>query len=138
MFDFQTEDYDSLDNSQLKKLADYWMRQYLLATTENSGGYYLCPLKNKRYRAEEMHVSHFVDRGALATRYSLDNCHLISKQSNSYDAQIPKEGYKSLHHYEYELFLGEKKVKELIELSKEFRIFAKEDYIEKIKFFRNV
>lgn len=134
--DYNTEDLESLSNSDLKKLADYWMRQYILRI-EGKHNYYLCPLKNKFYPVEVMEIAHFIDRNVMNTRYDLVNCHLISKQSNSWDSQIPKEGYKSLHHYDYEQYLGEQIVSDLRERSKEIRVFYKEDYIELINKFRN-
>ena len=77
----------------------------------------------------------------MNTRYDLTNCHLVSKQSNEWDAQVPKEGYKSLHHYDYEQFLIEEYGYEVLdflrEKSKEVKIFYKEDYIEVINKFRN-
>ena len=134
--DFNTQDLESLSNSDLKKVADYWLRQYLLRR-EGNLKYLHCPLKNKSYPIENMQVAHFIDRACMNTRYDLDNCHLVSEQSNVWDAQIPKEGYKSLHHYEYEMWLGEEKVKILLEKSKIIRKFAKEDYIEIINSFKN-
>jgi len=138
MFDFQTEDYDSLDNSQLKKLADYWMRQYLLSKTDSRTGMYKCPIKNKWYSAGYMEVAHYIDRANPCTRYDLDNCHLISRDSNSFDAQVQVEGHKSKHHKEYEEFLGKEKVEELKEKSKQFCLHYAGDYINIIKNFRNV
>lgn len=138
--DFNTEDLESLSNSDLKKVADYSLRQYLLwqVITED----FYCPLKKRRFPSDKlMHVAHFYDRGIMSTRYDLDNCHLISSQSNTWDAQTPKEGYKSLHHYEYEVWLreklGEKKFEELLQKSKELTIFTQADYIRVIKQFRN-
>ena len=95
--DLNTEDLENLSNSDLKKVADYWLRQYLLRR-EGNLKYLHCPLKNKSYPIENMQVAHFIDRGIMNTRYDLCNCHLISKQSNEWDAQVQKEGYKSLHH----------------------------------------
>jgi len=140
-FDFSTEDYNSLSISQLKKQADYWMRQHLLRETDSRYGKYFCPLKKAWLPANQLEVAHFIDRANMSTRYDLRNCHLVSKQSNTFDAQTPKEGYKSQHHFDYECFLlqeyGENILKELAD-KKELTIFAREDYIEKIKFFRNV
>ena len=133
--DYNTEDLEVLSNSELKKVADYSLRQYLLRR-EGSNNYIHCPLKNKFYPIEVMEVAHFIDRGIMNTRYDLCNCHLISKASNSFDAQVQKEGYKSLHHYDYEQYLGEKIVSDLRERSKEIKIFYKEDYIEVINKFR--
>lgn len=134
--DFNTQDLESLTTSDLKKIADYELRQYLLRR-EGNHNYIFCPLKNKNYPREVMQVAHFIDRGIMNTRYDLCNCHLVSKQSNQWDSQIPKQGYKSLHHYEYELYLGEQIVKDLRERSKEKKVFYKEDYIEIINKFRN-
>lgn len=134
--DYNTEDLESLSNSDLKRLADYWLRQYILKR-EGNFNYYHCPLKNKSYPKDKMHIAHFIDRQCMNTRYDLTNCHLISEQSNKWDAQAQKEGYKSLHHYDYEQYLGEKIVKDLKERSKIIRIFNKEDYIEIINKFRN-
>ena len=134
--DFNTEDLESLSNSDLKKIADYELRQHLLRR-EGDVNYIFCPLKNKNYPKENMQVAHYIDRGIMNTRYDLTNCHLISKQSNEWDAQVPKEGYKSLHHYDYEQYLGEQIIKDLRERSKEIKIFYKKDYINIINKFRN-
>jgi len=134
--DYNTKDLESLSNSDLKKIADYELRQYLLRR-EGDVNYIFCPLKNKNYPKENMQVAHFIDRGIMNTRYDLTNCHLVSKHSNEWDAQVPKEGYKSLHHYDYEQYLGEQLVIDLKERAKEIKIFYKEDYIEVINKFRN-
>ena len=138
--DFKTEDLESLSNSDLKKIADYELRQYLLGKQKN-GIYYYCPLKKKNYPLTQMQVAHYIDRGIMNTRYDLTNCHLVSKQSNEWDAQVQKEGYKSLHHFDYELFLKNKYGENIIGIlkskSKEIKIFYKEDYIEVINKFRN-
>ena len=134
-FDFNTTEYDKLSISQLKRQADYWLRQYLLRR-EGNNNYIHCPLKNKSYLIEVMEVAHFIDRAYMSTRYDLCNCHLVSKASNSFDAQVKKEGYKSLHHYDYERYLGEQIVKDLRERSKEIKIFQRQDYIEIIEKFR--
>lgn len=133
--DYNDTDLSQYSISDLKKIADYSLRQYLLS--QQDGYYYFCPLKNRSYSADKMHVAHYIDRQCNNTRYDLDNCHLISAQSNMWDAQIPCEGYKSKHHFDYENWLGQEKVEELIEKSKVIRIFAKEDYIELIEKFRN-
>jgi hypothetical protein len=136
IFDFNTIEYDKLSISQLKRQADYWLRQYLL-NREGNHNYIYCPLKNNSYPVEVMEVAHFIDRAIMNTRYDLTNVHLVSKQSNSYDAQVQVEGYKSKHHYDYEQYLGEKIVQDLRERSKIIRIFQREDYIEVINKFRS-
>ena len=139
--DYNTDNLDTLSSSELQKVADYSLRQYLLKTIENNNGNYFCPIKNRWYPINKIHVAHFHDRNRLNTRYSLDNCHLISEQSNMWEAQIPFEGYKSKHHYEYEMWLlekiGEKKFEDLLQESKKLVIFTKSDYIELINKFRN-
>lgn len=137
--DYNTEDLESLPNSDLKKVADYWLRQYLLSQQEST--YYFCPIKKRSYSADNMHVAHFIDRGVMSLRYDLKNVHLISAVSNTFDAQVQVEGYKSLHHYEYEQFLSEEYGSDVLdflrEKSKEIKIFYKDDYIEIINKFKN-
>ena len=139
--DYNTEDLESLSNSDLKKVADYWLRQYLLNTTAGFGERIWCPLKNQSYHKTDIHVCHYYDRGIMSTRYDLVNCHLISSVSNTFDAQVQAEGYKSKHHKEYQEFLiekyGQEEFDKLTERSKQMKIFYKEDYIEIIKKFRN-
>lgn len=139
-FDFRTEDYDSLTVSQLKQQADYFLRQYLLSSTENQNGWYTCPLTNKSLRENDLHVCHFIDRSHNCTRYDLRNCHLASAYSNTFESQIKEEGYKSLHHKKYKEFLilkyGKNIIEELLTLKNNFCIFAREDYISIIKKFR--
>ena len=136
--DFNTEDLENLSNSDLKKVADYELRQYLLRTVKNPQ---FCPIKKRMVDTYNMQVAHFIDRQCMALRYDLRNCHLISKFSNEFDAQVQVDGYKSKHHKEYEEFLVEEYGSEVLdflrERSKEVKIFYKEDYIEVINKFRN-
>lgn len=137
--DYDTEDLENLTNGDLKKVADYALRKYLLSKQEST--YYYCPIKGRSYSSDNMHVAHFIDRGIMRLRYDLRNVHLISAESNSWDAGTKKEGYKSQHHYDYEIWLreelGEKEFEKMLEESKELIIFAREDYIKVIKQFRN-
>ena len=136
--DFNTEDLESLSNSDLKKVADYELRQYLLRTVKNPQ---FCPIKKRMVDPYNMQVAHFIDRQCMALRYDLRNCHLISKFSNEFDAQVQVEGFKSKHHKEYEEFLVEEYGSDVLDFlrkkSKEVKIFYKEDYIEVINKFRN-
>ena len=136
--DFNTQDLENLSNSDLKKVADYELRQYLLRTVKNPQ---FCPIKKRMIDTYNMQVAHFIDRQCMALRYDLRNCHLISKFSNEFDAQVQVDGYKSKHHKEYEEFLVEEYGSEVLdflrEKSKEVKIFYKEDYIEVINKFRN-
>ena len=137
--DFNTEDLENLSNSDLKKIADYELRQFLLRKAGNN--YIFCPIKKKNFPQENMHCCHYYDRGIMSLRYDLKNVHLISAVSNTFDAQVQVEGYKSKHHYEYELYLrsiyGDEVMKYLLDKSKEVVIFYKEDYIKVINKFRN-
>ena len=137
--DFNTKDLESLSNSDLKKVADYELRQFLLRKAGNN--YIFCPIKKKNFPQENMHCCHFYDRGIMSLRYDLKNVHLISAVSNTFDAQVQVEGYKSKHHYEYELYLrsiyGDEVMKYLLDKSKEVVIFYKTDYIKIINEFRN-
>lgn len=137
--DYNAENLESLSNSELKKLADYWLRQYLLENHPHQ--YFTCPLKNKKYPVDQMQVAHFFDRHILSLRWDLFNCHLISKESNEYDSKIMVEGYKSKHHKEYEELLIEEYGSNIIEVLESkidiSRPFTKQDYIETIENFRN-
>jgi hypothetical protein len=137
--DYNTEDLESLSNSDLKKLADYWLRQYLLKSTERNPQY--CPIKKKHFNISEMQACHYEDRANLWTRYSLLNVHLLSAQSNMWDSQIMVEGYKSKHHKEYGEWLVEEYGVEILNTlrkqAKRMDTFRKEDYIEVINKFRN-
>ena len=137
--DFNTEDLENLSNSDLKKIADYELRQFLLRKAGNN--YIFCPIKKKNFPQENMHCCHYYDRGIMSLRYDLKNVHLISAVSNTFDAQVQVEGYKSKHHYEYELYLrsiyGDEVMKYLLDKSKEVVIFYKTDYIKIINEFRN-
>ena len=103
--DFNTEDLENLSNSDLKKVADYWLRNYLLRNTTGFGERVWCPIKKQSYHKDQIHCCHYYDRAIMSLRYDLRNVHLISAVSNTFDAQVPKEGYKSLHHYDYEQLL---------------------------------
>jgi len=140
--DFETEDYDNLKNGQLKRMADFWQRRYLLKNAKRNGyNQVWCPVKERYYNENKMEASHFIDRSVMSTRYDKDNVWLISKQSNTWDAREQVERYKSLHHKEFEELLvkeiGEKNIKKLLAKSKSLTIFAKKDYIDKIKKFRD-
>jgi hypothetical protein len=139
--DYNTEDLESLSNSDLKKIADYELRNYLLRQDSGFGERVWCPLKKQSYHKNDIHCCHFYDRAIMSLRYNLKNVHLISAVSNTFDAQVQVEGYKSKHHKEYEEFLVEEYGSDILdflrEKSKEIKIFYKGDYIEIINRFRN-
>lgn len=118
---------------ELKKQADIALRQYLLKTTPKKNGKYYCPLKKKYYPPHKMQVAHFIDRGVYHLRHDLRNCHLISEDSNVWDAKVVVEGYKSLHHKDYEEYLGKEMVEQLKKESTEYKVLQIEDYEEIIK-----
>lgn len=141
-YDFNRTDYENLKVSDLKSMADYWLRQYLIKTARvNIYGQILCPVKKRYFKPEYMHASHFIDRAVMSTRYDLRNVHLVSVSSNVWDAKVKEKDYKSKHHKEYENWLKEKLGKiefnNLLEKSKERVIFARQDYIETIEFFKS-
>lgn len=120
---------------ELKKLCDIQVRRYLLKNAKRDGyGRIFCPLKQRWYPQNKMHVAHYVDRNRMSCRFHEHNVHLISEQSNVWDAREPAEGYKSLHHKEYEFWLknkiGEKNFENLLELSKSLSIFGVDKYLE--------
>ena len=139
--DYNTKDLESLSNSELKRLADYELRQYLLRNTTGFGERVWCPIKKQSFHKSEMHCCHYYDRGIMSLRFDLRNVHLISAVSNTFDAQVQVEGYKSKHHKEYEAFLLEEYGSDVLdflsEKSKEIKVFYKKDYIEIINRFRN-
>ena len=137
--DYNTEDLESLPNSELKKIADYWLRQYLINDVNTNPQY--CPIKKRHYNLSEMQVAHYIDRAySMWTRYDLTNCHMISSQSNMWDAQILVDGYKSKHHKEYQEFLISEYGVDILNIlrkkAENKKIFRKEDYIEVINKFR--
>lgn len=138
---YKTKNLEGLKTSELKKLCDYEFRQLLLFKAERHGlGLLWCPLRGTYHAEGEMHVSHFIDRHHMHLRYDEDNCHLISAASNMWDSKEPYEGYKSLHHYEYEKYLrnkiGDKKVDKLLDNKINLSIFGRQRYIKLINEYR--
>ena len=139
--DYKIIDFSKLKISELKKLCDYWFRQYLLSKVERSGNRIYCPIKKRYFNESDIHVAHYYDRNVMCLRYSEDNCHLISAQSNMFDSQVPDKDFKSKHHKEYYNYLlesrGEKFIDNLLQESKNICIFASRDYISLIEKFRD-
>jgi hypothetical protein len=139
--DFNTENLNDLKISDLKRIAEYWFRHYILSCCERDHRNRIkCPLKNKWYKEDKMQVAHFRDRNHLDTAFDLDNCHLISESSNLWDSKVKKEGYKSLHHYEYEIwlrtFLEEEKINKYLHGKRDLTIFARDQYKKAINDYR--
>lgn len=139
--DYNTTDYGPLKISDLKTMADYWLRKYLLSKANRQGNKIFCPIKNRYYPEDKIQVAHFYDRNINCLRYSLDNCNLISAQSNMWDAQIPDREFKSKHHKEYYQYLarekGDKFLANLLQESQSICIFTRSDYVNIIEKFRN-
>lgn len=95
-------------NSKLRKKLFTLIRKYFLDKAERDRlGRIFCPLKKKWYTEDNMQVCHFIDRFNTRLRYEEDNLLLASKESNYYDSRIQVKGYKSKHHMDYELYIGE-------------------------------
>lgn len=139
IFDFNAtlSELEGYTLSKLKKVCDYWFRKYMLVSVGmRRGNFIFCPLTEKYYHIEDMHVCHYIDRANLGLRYSEDNCILCSKNSNMFEAQVQVEGYKSLHHKKMEEYLGAKKIEFLKQMSENIVKYTKEDYINNIIKFR--
>lgn len=133
-FDAAPEDVHKI--SELKRMADYWFRQYLLRHAVRKRGRIFCPIKKKWLRESAMQVCHFIDRSVMILRYDERNCILCSKESNEWDSKIPAEEHRSLHHKEYAEFLGKETTLYLIEMSNKIRIFSRDNFVELIYYFK--
>ncbi len=123
--------------SQLRKVCDYWFRRYLIKVGGFEGkDFILCPLTGGRTKMENIHVCHYIDRARMILRYSEDNCVLCSAYTNTFEAHVKEEGFKSLHHKKFEDFLGAEKIEKLNNLSQEVVVYSKDDYINMINKFR--
>lgn len=139
IFDFNAplSELEGYTLSKLKKVCDYWFRKYMLSIVKGRrGDFIFCPLTEKYYHIEDMHVCHYIDRANSGLRYSEDNCILCSKHSNMFEAQVQVDGYKSLHHKKFEEYLGAKKIEFLKQISENIVKYTKEDYINNIVKFR--
>ena len=137
-FNAPIEVLESYSTSKLKRVCDYWFRQYLISkAVVNDFGEIYCFLTLSFNAAASTHVCHYIDREYNSTRYSEDNCILCSEYTNIFEAQIEVAGYKSLHHKRFFEYLGKDKVEKLNLLSKEIVSYGKWDYLEMILKFRN-
>lgn len=115
--------------SELKKLLDFLYRKKLLLRMESRGGKFLCPLTNKYYPISKAQVCHFIDRANLNLRWDDDNCVMCSEKSNYWDSQKHSYTSRSIHHEDFEIYLGNEKVKDLLNRSLERKSFTRYDYI---------
>jgi hypothetical protein len=139
--DYDTKDLESLSNSDLKKIADYELRNLLLRLgAREFDGLIRCPIRKQWYQKDRMQVAHFFDRHILSLRWDLFNCHLITKDSNEYDSKIMVEGCKSKHHQDYENWLKDEYGDGIIEILESkidiSKPFTKQMYIDTIINFR--
>jgi len=97
ILDFTREDYDSMKLPTLVKFADYYFRRYLLGKTpRNTDLKIYCPLTEKWWNEDKIHVCHLSPRQYLVTRWSEDNCILCAESSNVWEDKI-MEGSETLH-----------------------------------------
>jgi hypothetical protein len=136
--DVHKKDLSKAKITDLKRIADYWFRQYLLSkANRNKHGSIYCPLIRKWVHESQIHVCHFIDRQKGRLRYSEENCILASAYTNTVQADVRVEGYKSLHHKLFAAYLGEERVKYLNEKAKELLRRDKVDYITLISKYKN-
>ena len=135
--DFNTEDFNSLKISELKRITDYWFRIYLCKKSKRKGEKIWCPFSNSYKTIDKMHVCHYIDRARMCTRWDENNCIMGSSDSNMFESKINHKESRSLHHYKFEQILGNKKVENLLEKSKKICIIERRDYIKIIKKFKN-
>ena len=105
--------------------ADALFRKYLLAKAERKDNLIYCPLINKWIDESSIQVCHFIPREIIQLRYNEDNCILCSEYSNIYENSIQLDG-ETLHIKKFREYLGEDKVKELLEIKKNNKLYSKE------------
>ncbi len=135
---FKNPNLNKLSTNQLKQVADYWQRQFLLnEATRDDFNRIKCPITNKYYSADKLHVCHIVDRAKMNTRYDQDNVFLGSSYSNTFEAQEMIDGYTSLHHKRIEDHFGKDYVNKLYDKAEEIKLMDREDYIDIIKKYKD-
>jgi hypothetical protein len=132
-------DLEEYTTSQLRKIANYYLRKYLLQNSERNGkGEIFCPLKKKWYHEKDMEVSHYISRRCKHLELELDNVILSAKDSNTWDNLIfLTEFGVSQHIKDYTDYIGNDKANKLKELKNKtpIQIMTKDYYINKIKYF---
>src|SRR6478672_10579597 len=66
------------------------------------------------YQSENLHVSHYIKRGVLATRWRLDNCHLMCDPHNE-----QHNYHANLYRQAMNLWYGPERAEELERIAKE-------------------
>lgn len=131
------KDLSKLKISELKSLADYWQRQYLLRNATRDGFNRVhCPITDKWYKEDKIHVCHIMDRGHINTRYNPLNTFLGSAYSNTFEAQVSAEGFKSLHHKKIKESFDTSHIDYLISEAAVIGPKEKDFYIDLINFYR--
>lgn len=132
--DFTREDFDSMKLSTLVKFADYFFRRFLLGKApRNTRQQIYCPLTEKWWDEDKIHVCHLSPRQYLFTRWSEDNCILCAESSNVWEDKILEGNGETLH---------VKKLKEILGVVDKVNTSSlgppdKQDIINLIKKFKN-
>lgn len=128
---------DKLSTNELKALCDSLLRDFLIKkAVKNSFGYIYCPLTKRWLDTEKLNVCHIIDRGKMITRFNPANVFLGSAYSNLFESKVMVKGYQSLHHKKIEDTFGPELMEYLNELSKERKLYSREDYYDLITFFK--
>lgn len=128
---------DKLSTNELKNLCDSLLREFLIRNSQkNEFGFIHCPITNQWLRKSELNVCHIIDRGKMSTRFHPLNVFLGSAYSNLFESKIMIKGYQSLHHKKIEDWFGKDTINTLKEISKERKLYSREDYIDLINFYR--
>ena len=87
---------ETYKSNDLRKIADYQLRQYLLHNARRNGlGQVECFISKKFFNEGDLHVAHLIQRAKMCTRWDLKNCHLVNKWSNTFDDTVlptPRRG----------------------------------------------
>lgn len=121
---------------ELKKLCDIQVRKYLLKNAERGPQNKVkCFITGRFFREEDVHVAHYISRGNMTYRFSLLNCNLVNRWSNTEDSKVYdsiKYGNMSKHHFEYREALIREYGESVLDRLSEVRlnVFYKEEYLQ--------
>lgn len=108
ILDFTRTDYGSMKLSTLVKFADYYFRHYLLGKApRNTRQQIYCPLTEKWWDEDKIHVCHLSPRQYLSTRWNENNCILCAQDSNIWEDKILVGGGETLHVKKLKQILGD-------------------------------
>ena len=112
--------------SSIYTKADNLFRKYLLKkSVRNELNQIFCPLTNKWWDEDLIHVCHYVPRNIIHLRYDEVNCILCSSYSNIIENNIQLED-QTLHIKKFGEFLGTENIKYLEKEKKEGKLMRKE------------